>query len=118
MEKQFKVCSRFVEQLYAILPGAPLQQALILLAIMEEPGIGMPDLAERFQLTGAAVSRNIRALGIYLETDKHGNSIQRGYNLVTTRPDLYRPKSLAWWLTSTGEALRDRLVHFNRKHDM
>ena len=101
---------RFIENLHRELPGAPTQQVLILLRIMQEPGINQPDLADTYDLTGASVSRSLRALGQYQENDKHGNSVVKGPDLVELRPDLYRPRSLACFLTKKGKALQQKLL--------
>ncbi len=97
--------ARFMDRISETVPGAPEQQIRILIAIMNEPGITQTDLGEQLNVTQASVSRNCRALSIFLDKDKHGNPIRRGHDLIEMRPDLYHTKRLACWPTPKGQQL-------------
>jgi DNA-binding MarR family transcriptional regulator len=96
---------RFLDRISETMPGAPEQQIRVIIAIMNEPGITQTDLGEQLNMTQASVSRNCRALSIFLDKDKHNNPIRRGHDLIEMRPDLYNGKRLACWLTPKGQQL-------------
>lgn len=81
-----------------------LPQLHILLAVCLEEGITLPDLGKKLDMPHATVSRNVRTLSFYKE--RSGDKwVDKGYNLVEAKPDLYERRRLAVFLTPEGKKL-------------
>jgi len=83
-----------------------LPQLAILLQVHMEEGITMVTLAKRLNMPQGSVSRNLKALGQWME---HGRDL-KGYNLIDLKPDLYDRKRLACFLSPHGKEVCAKLI--------
>lgn len=82
----------------------PIQQAILLLAVAEKPGITMPELMQALDMPQGTVSRNVKALS-HSVAWQNGVGVPRGYGLLRTMPSVENRQVLAVYLTGRGEAL-------------
>lgn len=112
IEKLAKAMEVF-SHIYAELP---LQQISLFLEIAKQEGVTMPELTKILDMPQGTLSRNVKALGVYLKDspDSPGTKVKLGHDLVETRPDLYNRKSLAVYLTQRGKEVvqqLDEIIH-------
>jgi DNA-binding MarR family transcriptional regulator len=88
----------------------PVQQLVLFLAVVEKPGITMPELVERCDMPQGTVSRNVKALSHYVVW-KDGIAVPQGRNLLRTQTDATNHHVLAVFPTGRGEALAQEIVH-------
>lgn len=86
----------------------PIQQALLLLAVAERPGITMPELMQLLDMPQGTVSRNVKALSHSVSL-QNGVAVPRGYGLLRTMPSVDNRQVLAVYLTGRGEALVEEM---------
>jgi len=82
----------------------PLQQLVLFLTVVENPGITMPDLVELLGMPQGTVSRNVKALSHYVVW-QDGMPVPFGRNLLRTQADEDNRHALAVYPTGRGEAL-------------
>lgn len=82
----------------------PLQQLVLFLTVVENPGITMPELVELLGMPQGTVSRNIKALSHYVVW-QDGAAVPHGRNLLRTQADESNRHVLAVYTTGRGEAL-------------
>jgi len=82
----------------------PLQQLVLFLAVVERPGITMPELVEALGMPQGTVSRNVKVLSHYVEW-QDGVAVPHGRNLLRTQPCEANRQVLAVHPTGRGEAL-------------
>lgn len=87
----------------------PIQQAVLLLTVAENPGITMPELMVALDMPQGTVSRNVKALSHSVSL-QNGIAVPRGYGLVRTMPSVDNRHVLAVYLTGRGEALVEELA--------
>lgn len=85
----------------------PIQQQLLFITVAQNEGRTMPELQALLGMPQGTLSRNVKALGVYLVTDPEnpGKKITDGYDLLMTRPDLSNRKALAVYLSPRGEEI-------------
>jgi DNA-binding MarR family transcriptional regulator len=81
----------------------------ILVVVASRAGITQHELGLKLNMLHGTVSRNIRALGKYLE-DYQGTKVVKGYDLVRMEPDLYERRRMACYLTTKGEKVMKTLA--------
>jgi len=77
----------------------PIQHLALLLAVVEEPGISMPELMKRLKMPQGSVSRNVKLLADRV----------RGYGLLLTAPDQVNRKQMAVYPTWKCQSLVEKL---------
>jgi len=77
----------------------PIQHLALLLAVVEEPGISMPELMKRLKMPQGSVSRNVKLLA-----DR-----ARGFGLLLTAPDQVNRKQMAVYPTRECQSLVEKL---------
>jgi len=77
----------------------PIQHLALLLAVVEEPGISMPELMKQLRMPQGSVSRNVKLLA-----DR-----KRGYGLLLTAPDQVNRKQMAVFPTWKCQLLVEKL---------
>jgi len=87
----------------------PLQQLVLFLAVIEKPGITMPELVVSLAMPQGTVSRNVKALSNYLVW-QDGVAVPHGRNLLRTLPDEANRHILAVFPTGRGEALAGEIA--------
>lgn len=87
----------------------PIQQALLLLAVAERPGVTMPELMQLLNMPQGTVSRNVKALSHSVSL-QNGIAVPRGYGLLRTMPSVDNRQVLAVYLTVRGEVLIDEVA--------
>ena len=87
----------------------PVQQLILFLAVVERPGITMPELVERCDMPQGTVSRNVKALSHYVVW-KDGMAVPQGRNLLRTQSDPLNRHVLAVYPTGRGEALAHEIA--------
>jgi DNA-binding MarR family transcriptional regulator len=87
----------------------PIQQAMLLLAVAERPGVTMPELMRNLDMPQGTVSRNVKALSHSVSL-QNGIVVPRGYGLLRTMPAVDNRHVLAVYLTGRGEALVEEVV--------
>ncbi|NCO52603.1 MAG: MarR family transcriptional regulator [Deltaproteobacteria bacterium] len=105
--------SRFIKAIELIRKSVhrelPVQQLVLFLAVIEKPGITMPELVERCDMPQGTVSRNVKALSHYVVW-KGGVAVPQGRNLLHTQTDTANHHVLAVYPTGRGEALAQEMV--------
>lgn len=89
--------ARFIRVLRTISPDMPMQQAEVLIAIANKPGITMSDLAKRTGLSQSSISRNIAALSKFHRIGKPG------LDLVEAVTDPRETRRRLVYLTTNGK---------------
>lgn len=77
-------------------------QLMIYLAICNNEGINMKDLAEYLEMPQGSLSRNVKKLSVY--RNSKGNKV--GFDLIEAKPDYENRRTLALYLTEKGRELR------------
>jgi hypothetical protein len=97
----------------------PLQHLIMFLTVVDNPGITMPELADKLDIPQGTVSRNVKALGVYLRDPtaaeiKEGLTAKKkaGYDLLRVEPDMEHRKMLAVYPTANGMRLAKELLDF------
>ena len=87
----------------------PVQQLMLYLAVLEKPGITMPELVKRCDMPQGTVSRNVKALSHYV-VYQDGVAVPHGRNLLRTQADELNRHVLAVYPTGRGEALAQEIA--------
>lgn len=87
----------------------PIQQAVLLLAVAERPGITMPELMQCLDMPQGTVSRNVKALSHSVSL-QNGIAVPRGYGLLRTMPSVANRQVLAVYLTGRGDAFVEEMA--------
>jgi DNA-binding MarR family transcriptional regulator len=87
----------------------PLQQLVLFLTVVENPGVTMPELVATLDMPQGTVSRNVKALSHYVVW-QDGVAVPHGRNLLRTRPDEENRHILAVYPTGRGEALSQEIA--------
>jgi hypothetical protein len=105
MRNKLSVIEKILHVFKEIGSEIPIQQMLLLVAVAQNQGRTMPELQESLGMPQGTLSRNVKALGVYLVPDPDNPQQKKkdGYDLLITRPDLENRKSLAVYLSSRGE---------------
>ena len=82
----------------------PSQHIAIYLAVVQNPGITMPELIRQLDMPQGTLSRNVKILSRFLENSK-GKTGLKGYDLVFTEPVQNGRHALSVHLTARGRAL-------------
>lgn len=95
----------------------PVQHLLLFLTVVEEPGVTMTALADKLEIPQGTVSRNVKALSLYLrdptEAEIKAGLKQKkkcGYDLLRVEPDMYNRKMFAVYPTANGMSMAKELV--------
>lgn len=83
----------------------PCQQVEILLVVALQPNITLTALGEELNMPQGTVSRNVKALAAYFDANKK----LKGYDVVSTRPDVVDRNRLSCYLTSKGRKVIEEL---------
>jgi len=86
----------------------PLQQLVLYLTVLENPGITMPELVKILDMPQGTVSRNVKALCHYVVW-QDGIPVPHGRNLLRTQTDESNRHALAVYPTGKGEALAQEI---------
>ena len=107
MTKPLATLEKILKIFKSIGAEIPIQQQLLLVAVAQNEGRTMPELQELLGMPQGTLSRNVKALGVYLVTDPENpeKKITDGYDLLLTRPDLSNRKALAVYLSPRGEEI-------------
>lgn len=107
MTKPLATLERILKVFKSIGAEIPIQQQLLLITVAQNEGKTMPELQELLGTPQGTLSRNVKALGVYLVTDPKNprEKIMGGYDLLITRPDLSNRKALAVYLSPRGEEI-------------
>ena len=81
-----------------------MQQLVLFLTVVENPGITMPELVDLLGMPQGTVSRNVKALSHYVVW-QDGVAVPHGRNLLRTQADEDNRHVLAVYPTGRGEAL-------------
>ena len=94
-----------------VAPNLSLQQLALLLLVADagEEGITMPEAATKLEMGQTSVSKNAMMLSKYAE--HHGSVMTiKGYDLISTAPDLRERRRLSMTLTPKGKEVIEKLV--------
>ena len=94
----------------------PLQQLVMYLTVVENPGITMPELVALLDMPQGTVSRNVKALSHYVVW-QDGVPVPHGRNLLRTQADEDNRHALAVYPTGRGEALAQEIGRVLSKKD-
>lgn len=105
MLEGIKKFQKVLDILKKVYPELPLQQIDLFVKVALTEGITMQELATLTQMPQGNLSRNIKALSLYLKDDleNYPNRILAGHDLLQRRPDLYNSKRLAVFLSENGK---------------
>jgi DNA-binding MarR family transcriptional regulator len=88
-----------------------LQQLLLLFAVANKEGITHTELAKIYNMSQAAVSRNIGKLALKRFRDPVTNAeVESGYDLVVNKDDIYEPRRFSVYLTDKGKDVIRKLI--------
>jgi DNA-binding MarR family transcriptional regulator len=90
-------------------PTMPIQQVDLLCYLSVNPGSAQQDISAGMSMTQGATSRNLRALGSYMEILPSGKERPGGLGLVEVRIDAYDPRRRNYSLTRKGELVIEAL---------
>ncbi len=111
MDREVKNLSRVISYIRErVNPDMALSQIDLFLqvALRNDEGVTMRDMENILNVSQGAVSRNVKMLSKFFETDEKGNKVLAGYDLVTVTPDLEDRRRMALYLTDRGkEVIRD-----------
>lgn len=82
----------------------PSQHIAILLAVIQSPGITMPELITQLNMPQGTLSRNVKLLSRHI-ADDNGRSRLKGHDLLRTEPAKAGRHALAVFLTENGKFL-------------
>lgn len=87
-----------------------LPQLHLFLEICLQEGITQHELIDKTGVQAGTISRHLKMLSTYMEEDRKGTRVLKGYKLIEQRPDLYERRRMACSLTPKGKALRDKIA--------
>lgn len=92
-----------------------VQQQIVML-IAHEPGISSKEIIQTLDIHPAALSRNIKTLSVWYQTDKKtGKEIERGYDLIKSEVDPRERRALQYYLTKHGKEVVETLWRYLQK---
>lgn len=98
-------------------PDIAMSHLHVYLKVCQRDGITMPEVMESLGMTTGVISRSVKKLSRYIETDRLGNRVICGYDLVRTEPDLIERRRMAIYLTDKGKEVREGLINIMMGED-
>lgn len=88
-------------------PEMPVQQLALLMEVICEDGITMPELSKRLKMSPASVSKNVRMLSRFIDKGE-----LKGYDLLRAEPHLEERRKFAVYPTNNGIKFVEDLMGF------